>query len=275
MEHIAAPKAGASKIRARKTASPAVAALRPTHLQVKRISRPKTTLSRRIPFSRQVADTLRDMIISGEIPAGSRVLERALCERLKVSRTPLREALKLLEAEALVEISQNKGARIMLFTPTEATDLFEVLAGLESLAAEIAAIRMSDAELAEIEDMHERMCGFYRSGDKGPYFELNTAIHNAIIRGSGNPVLVATQAGLMLRAKRGNFMSIFDPIRWAEAVSEHTAIINALRARDPERARRVWRDHLDRTGNSVVKVLENAAREATKAAALMNEPQPA
>jgi len=275
MDHIAAPKAGATQTRARKTASPAVAALKPAHVAAKRISRPRTTLSRRIPFSRQVADTLRDMIISGEIAAGSRVLERALCERLKVSRTPLREALKLLEAEGLVEISQNKGARIMLFTPTEAMNLFEVLAGLESLAAEIAATRMSDAELAHIEDMHERMCGFYRSGEKGPYFELNTAVHEAIMRGSGNPVLVATQAGLMLRAKRGNLMSILDPARWAEAVSEHSAIVEALRARDPERARMVWRDHLERTGNSVRGVLEGLVHDAATAAALLEEPQPA
>jgi len=275
MEHLAAPKAGATQARARKAASPALAALKPAHPTAPRISRPKTTLSRRIPFSRQVADTLRDMIISGEIPAGSRVLERALCERLKVSRTPLREALKLLEAEGLVEISQNKGARIMLFTPNEAMNLFEVLAGLESLAAEIAATRMSDAELEHIADMHERMLGFYRSGEKGPYFELNTAIHDAIMRGSGNPVLVATQAGLMLRAKRGNLMSILDPARWAEAVSEHTAIIEALHARDPERARAVWRDHLERTGNSVRGVLEGLVRDAATAAALIDEQQPA
>ncbi|HEY9216245.1 MAG TPA: GntR family transcriptional regulator [Ancylobacter sp.] len=275
MERIAASKPGATQTRARKTASPAVAALKPTFIHVKRISRPKTTLSRRIPFSRQVADTLRDMIISGDIPAGSRVLERALCERLKVSRTPLREALKLLEAEGLVEISQNKGARIMLFTPTEAMNLFEVLAGLESLAAEIAATRISEPDLAHIEDMHERMCGYYRSGEKGPYFELNTAIHEAIVRCSGNPVLAATYAGLMLRARRGNYMAILDPTRWEEAVSEHTAIVEALRARNAERARVVWRRHLDRTGSTVSGVLEGVVRDAATAAALLSEPQPA
>lgn len=275
MDRIAAPKPGASRGRARKAASPAVAALQPDHPRVKRISRPKTTLSRRIPFSRQVADTLRDMIISGEIPAGGRVLERALCERLKVSRTPLREALKLLEAEGLVEISQNKGARIMLFTPAEAMNLFEVLAGLESLAAEIAATRISEADLAQMEDMHERMCGYYRSGDKGPYFELNGAIHEAIVRGAGNPVLVTAHAGLMLRAKRGNYMAILDPVRWEEAVSEHTAIIEALRARDPERARTVWRRHLIRTGSTVSGVLEGVLRDAATAAALPEDPQPA
>jgi len=266
MVSTAAPKSGVPAARARKPASPAVAALKPPPLGFKRTSRPKTTLSRRIPFSRQVADTLRDLIIVGEIPAGSRVLERALCERLKVSRTPLREALKLLEAEGLVEISQNKGARIMLFTPTEAMNLFEVLSGLESLAAEIAAIRMSDADLAALEDIHERMCAFYRSGEKARYFELNTAIHAAIVRGAANPVLVATHAGLMLRARRGNYMAILDPMRWAEAVDEHSAIIAALRARDAERARHVWRQHLERTGSTVSGVLDGVARDAAAAA---------
>lgn len=273
MDRIAAPKPGASKTRAPKAASPAVAALKPVFLNVKRISRPKTTLSRRIPFSRQVADSLRDMIISGEIPAGGRVLERALCERLKVSRTPLREALKLLEAEGLVEISQNKGARIMLFTPMEAMNLFEVLAGLESLAAEIAATRISDADLTRMEHMHERMRAHYERGEKGEYFALNGAIHEMIVRCAGNPVLVATYAGLMLRARRGNYMAILDPSRWEEAVSEHTAIIEAFRARDPERARLIWRRHLDRTGSTVSGVLEGVVRDA--AAALLEEPQPA
>lgn len=272
MESRAASTPGANPERARKVASPAIAALKPATLGAKRVSRPRTTLSRRIPFSRQVADTLRDMIIGGEIPAGSRVLERGLCERLKVSRTPLREALKLLEAEGLVEILQNKGARIMLFTPAEAMNLFEVLAGLESMAAELAVTRMSDADLAALADMHERMCAFYRSGEKGPYFELNTAIHAAIVRGAGNPVLVATYAGLMLRARRGNYMAILDPMRWAEAVGEHTEIVEALRARDPDSARKVWRRHLERTGSTVRGVLEGVAQEAAKAAVPAEEP---
>ncbi len=128
--------------------------------------RPRTTLSRRIPFARQVANTLRDMIIRGEVPPGGRIIERALCEQIKVSRTPLREALKLLEAEGLIEISQNRGARIMSFTQTEAQNLFEVIAGLESLAAEFAVTRINASDLAALDDMHERMCAHYERREK-------------------------------------------------------------------------------------------------------------
>ncbi|MFG1465013.1 GntR family transcriptional regulator [Xanthobacter sp. DSM 24535] len=217
--------------------------------------RPQTTLSRRVPFARQIADTLRDLIIRGEMPPGGRIIERALCERLKVSRTPLREALKLLEAEGLIEISQNKGARIMSFTPEEASNLFEVIAGLESLAAELAVVRIGADDLAALDDMHARMCAHFERREKDPYFELNSAIHDAIVRSCANPVLIATHANLMLRARRGRYMAILDPARWAESVEEHEAAMQAFHRRDPELARTVWRRHLIRTGETVCAVL--------------------
>jgi DNA-binding GntR family transcriptional regulator len=217
----------------------------------------RTTLSRRIPFARQVANTLRDMIIRGEMPPGGRIIERALCEQIKVSRTPLREALKLLELEGLIEISQNRGARIMSFTQSEAQNLFEVIAGLESLAAEFAVTRISNADLAVLDDMHKRMCTHYERREKDLYFELNNSIHDTIVRASGNPVLVATHASLMLRARRGRYMAIIEPFRWQESVKEHEAVMAAFHARDPERARLVWRRHLLRTGETVCGVLNS------------------
>ncbi|WPO42206.1 GntR family transcriptional regulator [Tardiphaga sp. 42S5] len=232
---------------------------------------PQPMLSRRIPFARQVADTLRDMIIRGEIPPGGRIIERTLCEQIKVSRTPLREALKLLEVEGLVELSQNRGARIMSFTQTEARNLFEVIAGLESLAAELAVTRIGAADLATLDDMHERMCRHYARREKDPYFELNSAIHDTIVRASENPELIATHAGLMLRARRGRYMAILDPFRWQESVAEHTAAMAAFHARDPERARLVWRKHLLRTGETVCSVLNSE----TKPSAAATEPDAA
>lgn len=228
----------------------------PTAGEPNRASRSAAPLSRRVPFARQIADTLRDMIIRGEAAPGSRIVERSLCATLNVSRTPLREALKLLEAEGLVEISQNRGARIMSFTRAEASNLFEVISGLESLAAEIAAARMPADDLALLEEMHARMCVHYERREKDPYFALNSAIHDAIMRASANPVLIATHAALMLRARRGRYMAILDPDRWAESVDEHEALMEALRRRDAEAARRVWRRHLARTGETVCAVLD-------------------
>jgi DNA-binding GntR family transcriptional regulator len=232
--------------------------------------RPRTTLSRRIPFARQVANSLRDMIIRGEVPPGGRIIERALCEQIKVSRTPLREALKLLEVEGLIEISQNRGARIMSFTQTEAQNLFEVIAGLESLAAELAVTRIGATDLAALDDMHERMRAHYERREKDSYFDLNSSIHDTIVRVSGNPVLVATHASLMLRARRGRYMAILDPFRWQESVGEHEAVMAAFHARDPERARLVWRRHLLRTGETVCGVLKSKMGSS----AAVKEPAP-
>lgn len=226
----------------------------------------RTALSRREPFAHQIASTLRDRIIRGDLPPGARIVERSLCELLAVSRTPLREALKLLEREGLVEISQNKGARIMSFTAEEASNLFEVIAGLESLAAEIAATRIDAAERDALDQMHACMMEHYRRQEKDPYFELNTAIHDRVVSLSGNPVLIATHASLMLRARRGRYMAFIDPLRWAESVDEHEALMAALHARDPEAARRIWKRHLLRTGETVCAVLAAAGREPTDAA---------
>lgn len=223
----------------------------------------KTALSRRVPFARQVADNLRDLIIRGELPPGSRIVERTLSEHLSVSRTPLREALKLLESEGLVELSQNKGARIMSFTPEEATSLFEVIAGLESMAAEITAMRITATDLEALEGLHARMLVHFGHQERDPYFALNSAIHERIVQLSGNPVLIATHAALMLRARRGRYMAIIDPHRWDESVNEHEALMRALRERDCEAARKVWRTHLLRTGESVASALLLAAPDAT------------
>lgn len=219
-------------------------------------------LSRRVPFAHQVANLLRDRIIRGDLPPGERIVERALCEMLAVSRTPLREALKLLEVEGLVELSQNRGARIMSFTPQEATNLFEVIAGLEGLAAELATLRMDTAEREALGGLHAQMVAHYRAQEKDPYFELNSTIHDTVVKLSGNPVLIATHATLMLRARRGRYMAILDPQRWSESVSEHEALMSAFHDRDAQAASRVWRRHLTRTGETVSGVLAGQMKRA-------------
>lgn len=219
-------------------------------------------LSRRIPFARQVADTLRDLIVRGELPAGSRVVERVLCERLNVSRTPMREALKLLEADGLIEISQNRGARVMSLGAEEARQLFEVIAELEALAADRAVLSADADALAGLEDLHAQMLRHYETQEKDAYFDINSRIHEQVVKLSGNPVLMGSHATLMLRARRGRYVAIFDPARWAESVGEHETLMESFRTRDAARARAVWRQHLCRTGETVAGGLEQAGGPA-------------
>ena len=216
-------------------------------------------LSRRQPAAAQVLEILRERIVRGDLMPGSRIIEREICAEMNISRTPLREALKLLALDGLVELSQNRGARVLQFTAEEALNLFEVLAGLEGLAAELAVQRISPDTLADLTDMHDRMRKCYERKDRDTYFSLNTMIHAAIVEAASNPILSSTHAALMLRATRGRFMAIMDPSRWSEAFEEHEALMRAFANRDTAEAGRIWREHLIHTGETVAEVLRDEA----------------
>ena len=230
-----------------------------------------TKKSRETPIARQslhyqVADRLRDMIVHGDLAAGEKVRVAGLSESLGVSPTPIREALKVLAEDGLVELTPNRGARVAAYTPGEAIALFEVIAGLESLGAELACRRMSRDDLAGLEALHAQMRDQYESRRKNAYFEINNRIHEAIIAYSGNDVLVATHQRLLVRARRGRYLAIIDPDRWREAMDEHEAVMAAFRALDAVRAAAVWRQHLEHSGAALSEVLKR--REAASAGKL-------
>src|ERR1700757_4640337 len=110
----------------------------------------------------EVVAGVRTMLLEGEITPGARIPERELCEQLKISRTPLREALKVLAAEGLVQLLPNRGSRAARLTDKDVRDLFEVCQGLEALAGELACERISDAEITEIADPHAAMAQHHR-----------------------------------------------------------------------------------------------------------------
>jgi len=197
---------------------------------------------------REVADQIRDMIVEGELPPGERVNEGALCEQFGISRTPLREALKVLASEGLVELRPNRGTRVSAITPEEVGELFEVVSGIERLAGELAALRMSGRDVERLKALHERMERHYEAGERHDYFRLNQQIHNTIVSLTGNSVLEATHSGLMVRVRRARFVAIQSPDRWHESVQEHRAIMAALEARDSARAGELILNHVRRTG---------------------------
>lgn len=202
-----------------------------------------------------VADVIRNRIIKGELGSGDRIVERRLSAELNVSRTPIREALKLLRADGLVEISRNCGAQVTTYTAQEARNLFDAIAALESLAAQRLAQQLTDNMLDQLEFLHARMKKHFRNAMLEPYFEANSAIHDFVIAECGNPILADSHARLILRAKRGRFMAILDDNRWAQAVSEHDDFMNALRQRDAQAAGVVWGVHLRHTGDTVAEML--------------------
>jgi|SRR5581483_4364183 len=196
---------------------------------------------------------VRAMLLEGEIPPGARIPERELCERLKISRTPLREALKVLASEGLVQLLPNRGSRAAKLTDKDMRDLFEVCQGLEALAGELACERISDAEIAAISEFHAAMVEYYRSRDLIQYYRCNRAIHEAIIAAAGNPALSGLYESVTARIRRARYVTPMTPPRWALAVQEHEAILNALKRRDGVALAHILRTHLRHKRNEVLR----------------------
>jgi DNA-binding GntR family transcriptional regulator len=198
----------------------------------------------RLSLHDEVVARLRDLIVRGELRPNDRLGERELCERFEISRTPLREALKVLAAEGLVELLPHRGARVASLTPADVQHMFEVMASLEALSGELAASRITDEQLAEIDDHHAAMVDAYERRDLPVYFEHNQAIHERIVLAGGNPVLREVYQGLSGRIRRARYAANTSEERWAAAVREHEAILTALHARDAAGLAAILRDHL-------------------------------
>ena len=201
-------------------------------------------------------DGLRTLIDDGALLPGTRVPERELCERFQVSRTPLRECLKVLAAEGLVTLLPNRGARIATLGDEHLLHLFEVIAALEAEGGRLACQRITPDATAEIQAMHHQMHAHFLRGELREYFTLNQAIHEAILRAAGNPVLSATHASLAQRITRARYLSNrIHPDRWRAAMDEHAAILDALLDRDGPRLGRLLAEHLENKRDIITEAL--------------------
>jgi DNA-binding GntR family transcriptional regulator len=214
---------------------------------------------RRQSLHHEVADRLRTMIVEAELAPGDRIAEAALCEQLGVSRTPLREALKVLASEGLIDLLPNRGTRVSKITAREIGELFEVLSGIERTAGELAAERAADADINKLQKFQERMEMHHRNNQRHEYFELNRQVHELIVRMSGNTVLVATHANLMMKVQRARYLAIMSRGRWDESIREHAEICEAIAAHEPARAGALIRDHVRETGEIVRETFQSAS----------------
>jgi len=208
----------------------------------------------------EIAALVRDMIVRGELEPGARVPEQQLCARFGVSRTPLREALKVLGSEGLLTLLPHRGAIVAKVTPREIEELFPIMGALEALAGELACRRATAEEIDGIRDLHARMTERFAAGDRNGYARLNEAIHDAIFAAAGNSELTHLYAQLMVRIRRVRFIARMSPARWREAVEDHEAIVEALEARDGARLAAVLRAHVEHKAATVLEALEGAQR---------------
>jgi DNA-binding GntR family transcriptional regulator len=216
----------------------------------------------RAALHEQVTQRLRQMLVESQIMPGAKLNERELCEVLSVSRTPLREAIKTLAAEGLVELLPNRGAIAVALSEADVLNTFEVMAGLEGQSGELAAQRITETELSEIKANHFEMMAAYTRRDLSTYYRLNAAIHRAINAAARNPVLTATYTQVNARLQALRFRSNQDGEKWKRAVQEHEQMIAALEMRDSVAMRSVLQLHLAHKRDVVLEQLHSIAPQS-------------
>jgi DNA-binding GntR family transcriptional regulator len=209
----------------------------------------------RMALHDQVVLRLRAMLVEGRIPPGAKLNERVLAEQLRVSRTPLREAIKLLATEGLVDLLPNRGAVAVKLTEDDVLHSFEVLSQLEAMSGELAAQRITPAELAEICALHFEMKAAFTRRDLPGYYHLNAKIHNAINAAAHNPVLAGAYQRINARVQSLRFRTNQDEAKWQRAMKEHDLMIDALAAHDAPALRAVLVEHLQRKRDTVLELM--------------------
>jgi DNA-binding GntR family transcriptional regulator len=195
------------------------------------------------------------MIQTGELPPGSTISESELCTALAISRTPLREALKVLASENLVQLRPHRMPLVSPVSPIEVAELFELLSILEPAAGALACQRASAAEINVLCAMHNQLIGLYTARDRTRYFTLNQAIHHEIMRLAGNAVMLATYESLQSRVLRARSMANLDYERWSESVAEHAQLIDAFVEHDDVAVGKLLYEHTRDTSIAVLRGL--------------------
>lgn len=202
---------------------------------------------------------LQDMIVEGSLAPGEKVPERELCERFGVSRTPMREALKVLAAEGLLVLEPNRGARVRTVTLAELEEAFPLMGAFEALAGELACRHVTEAQLARVREAHARMLDCHAARDLQGYFRHNQRIHELIMVASGNALLGTMYRSLAVRVRRARYLANMDEARWQAAVDEHERMLEALEARDGAGLAAILKAHLANKFATVRDWLESEA----------------
>ena len=187
---------------------------------------------------------LRELILKGELRPGDKLPEQMLCERFGVSRTPMREAVKVLAAEGVLRLQLNRGAIVAETTPQDIEELFPIMAALEAVAGEQACRKASDAQIAQLRALHNAMVGHYEAGEEAAYLRHNRLIHEAIVEMTGNATLAGMYQQMLTRIHCVRFTVGKTVDQWKKAIAEHEQIVTALEQRDGARLAELLKAHV-------------------------------
>jgi len=206
---------------------------------------PATSGRRKGQLHTEAATHLRSLILAGELPPGTRLREQQLCDEMGVSRTPVREALRTLAAEGLVDLLPNRSVVVSPVRAPDVVDLFKVFGTIEGLAAEMACQKITEGEIAEIGRLLAEMVDHHANKDRAAYMRINQLIHQRTVEIAASPVLYSVWQSLLPRVERARALANLDTGRWTEALIEHTKMFTALAARDGAMLAPLTRSHFE------------------------------
>lgn len=215
----------------------------------------------RMSLHHQLLARVREMIVEGELQAGAPLPERMLCETFAVSRTPLREAFKILASEGLIELRPHRTPVVTPIDCNEIADSFSVMVALDRIAGHAAVTLATDTDIDRLDHMHRQLVELHRAAERVAYFRLNQDIHIEITRLAGNPVLLNIWTTLNVNIYRARAAANTDAGRWDASVQEHEAFMELMRARDPDGFSAALSEHTRKTGDAVLTALGNASRK--------------
>jgi len=209
----------------------------------------------------RTVERLRELIMSGVLPPGARLREVKLCEELGVSRTPVREALRTLAAEGLVDLLPNRSVVVAKLHAPDIVHLYRVFGTLEGLAGELACQNITADEIAEIGKLLSEMVDLHTKGDRASYMALNYAIHRRVVEIAANPILESQWRSLLPHVERARALANLDKDRWSAALFEHSKMFAALAGRDGPLLARLTLEHfLNGLPSTTVQVAESSRR---------------
>lgn len=208
------------------------------------------------PLRELVLDAIREAIINGNLKPRERLMEIQLAEELGVSRTPIREALRKLELEGFIVMIPRKGAYVADISFKDIADVYEIRAALEGLAAALAAERITDEELEEMERYLVGKAEAIANNDMERLVEVDTKFHDLIYQASRNERLSTIINNLREQIQRCRVTSLSVPGRMKESLLEHRTIVEAIQSRDAQLARQVAQDHIENAENIMMESLK-------------------
>lgn len=204
-----------------------------------------------LPLREVVFNTLRDAILKGELEPGEHLMEVQLSNRLGVSRTPIREALRQLESEGLVIMTPRKGAVVAEITQSDLTDVLEVRKALEVLAVELACIKIKDEEIVELKECGEKFRQALDKGELTVVADMDEQFHDVIYKATCNRRLIQLLNNMRQQMYRYRLEYIKDDGHWNVLIEEHEKLIKAIEEKDVEMAKSVTNSHIDNQQSTI------------------------